>query len=93
MAGALPDPDALASKRSPELLKRVCIALLIGFWVDLFLLVAPNVMKQRSIGPFEVLIALGYAGLFGYVVGRALERAPLIAKNDPYLQESFHLHQ
>ncbi|MFO1464395.1 MAG: hypothetical protein U1F66_11535 [bacterium] len=82
-----------ASKRSPELLKRVCIALLIGFWVDLFLLVAPNVMKQRSIGPFEVLIALGYAGLFGYVVGRALERAPLIAKNDPYLQESFHLHQ
>lgn len=82
-----------SSKRNPNVLKRVCIALLIGFWLDLFLLVAPNVMGHRSIGVWEVAIALGYAGFFVYVTAKALEKAPLIPKNDPYLQESLHLHQ
>ena len=82
-----------AAKRSAAVLKRVCIVLLIGFWLDIFLLVAPNVMKNRSIGWLEILSGLGFAALFWFVTGKALERAPLIPKNDPYLQESFHLHQ
>lgn len=82
-----------AAKRSSMVLRRVCITLLIGYWLDIFLLVAPNVMKNRSIGIFELLIALGYAGLFVFVISKALEKAPLIPRNDPYLQESIHLHQ
>lgn len=82
-----------AAKRSPIVLRRVCIALLIGYWLDLFLMVAPNVMKNRNIGIFEILISLGFAGLFVLVTARALEKAPLIPRNDPYLQESVHLRQ
>lgn len=82
-----------AAKRSPAVLKRVCILLLVGYWLDLFLQVAPNVIPDRQIGPAEVLIALGFAGLFFWVTGRALTKAPLVAPNDPYLQESLHLHQ
>ncbi|MCC7344072.1 MAG: hypothetical protein IT573_03970 [Deltaproteobacteria bacterium] len=82
-----------AAKRSAAVLKRVCVVLLIGFWLDIFLLVAPNVLKARSIGWMEILSGLGFAALFAFVTGKALERAPLIPRNDPYLQESFHLHQ
>ncbi|MDX1386530.1 MAG: hypothetical protein R3257_02995 [bacterium] len=82
-----------AAKRSAMMLKRICVVLLIGYWLDIFLLVAPNVMKGRNIGIFEILVSLGFGGLFVYVTSRALERAPLISRGDPYLQESLHLHQ
>jgi len=81
------------SKRSPAILKRVCITLLIGYWLDLYLRVAPGVGTERQIGLIEIFIALGYAALFFWITGRALAKAPLIARNDPYLQESLHLHQ
>lgn len=81
-----------ASKRNPAVLKRVCITLLVGHWLDLYLMVMPNTVGKRWIGPLEVLVALGYGALFFYVVGKALGRAPLVPKNDPYLQESLHYH-
>lgn len=81
------------AKRSAGVLKRVSILLLFGFWLDLYLLIAPGVLKTRAIGPLEVLVALGYGALFFYVVGKALGRAPLVPKNDPFLTESLHHHQ
>jgi hypothetical protein len=82
-----------AAKRSPAVLKRVCITLLVGHWLDVYLMVVPNVIGKRWIGPLEILIALGYGALFFYVVAKALERAPLVPINDPYLAESLHHHQ
>jgi hypothetical protein len=32
------------------------------------------------------------AGLFVYAVLKALEKAPLLAKKDPYFEESVHHH-
>lgn len=83
-----------ASKRSPAVLKRVSILLLIGHWLDLFLLAAPGLGSAvSSIGPLEVAMALGYAGLFALVAGRALAAAPLMPEKSPYLAESLHYHQ
>lgn len=82
-----------ASKRSPAVLKRVCMTLLVGYWLDIYLMVAPGTVKTRSIGPLEILMALGYGALFFYIVSSALSRAPLVACNDPYLEESLHHHQ
>lgn len=79
-----------SSKRNPEILKRVCILLLIGHWLDLYIMGFPRVVSIRSIGPLEVLIALGYAAGFFLITARALSRVPLVAKNDPYLSESVH---
>jgi Ni/Fe-hydrogenase subunit HybB-like protein len=41
-------------------------------------------------GLFEVGIMLGFLAFFLFWVFRQLEKAPLIAQNDPYLQESLH---
>ena len=43
-------------------------------------------------GLLEVGTFLGFLGLFLYVVLHALTKAPLVAKNDPYLEESVHHH-
>jgi len=43
-------------------------------------------------GLLEVGTFLGFLGLFLFVVLTALTKAPLVAKNDPYLEESVHHH-
>lgn len=70
------------SKRRPAVLQRVCILLLIGHWLDLYVMGFPRVVSIRSIGPLEVFIALGYAAGFFLITGKALSRLPLVAKND-----------
>lgn len=83
-----------ASKRSAEVIKRVAIVLIIGHWLDLFLLVVPGLGGAETvIGPLEVLVALGFTGSFLFVVGRALAAAPLMPVKSSYLAESLHYHQ
>lgn len=83
-----------ASKRSTAALKRVCFLLFIGHWLDLYLLIVPGFMKANvSIGAPEILISLGYAGVFIGVVGRALSCKPLVSASSPYMDESLHYHQ
>lgn len=82
-----------AAKRNPAVLKRICVTLLVGHWLDLYLMVMPNTVGKRWVGPLEILVALGYGALFFYVVGKALSRAPLVPQRDPYLMESLHHHQ
>jgi hypothetical protein len=40
----------------------------------------------------EIGMMLGFLGLFLFVVFSSLEKAPLLPKNDPYLEESLHHH-
>ncbi len=85
-----------SSKRKPEVLKRVCILLLVGHWLDIYLMVMPSisgVTHVRWIGIEEILISLGYGGLFTLILIKALRSAPLTPQNAPFLQESLHLHQ
>ncbi len=74
-----------SSKRNPAVLQRVCVLLLIGHWLDLYIMGFPRVASLRSIGPLEVLITMGYAAGFFLITGRALSQAPLAPRNDPYL--------
>ena len=43
-------------------------------------------------GFLELGTMLGFLALFLYVVFNRLTKAPLLAKNDPYLAESLHHH-
>lgn len=86
------------SKRTPFILLRVSILILVGRWLDIYLMVAPNVFKHANItNPqiswLEIGMALGFAGLFILVLEKGLKKAPLIPKNDAYLDESINLHQ
>jgi hypothetical protein len=77
-----------AAKRSPRVLAGVCVFLLFGHWLDLYMLIMPETMTAPALGPLEVLLPAGYAGLFAYLTARALAQAPLIPLGDPRLQAS-----
>ncbi|MAO71887.1 MAG: quinol:cytochrome C oxidoreductase [Flavobacteriales bacterium] len=81
------------AKRNNSRLIFVCIVILIGHWLNSYLLVTPGVLnKEGHIGFTEIGMGLGFFGLFIYVVFNALTKAPLETKNHPFLDESKHLH-
>jgi len=82
-----------AAKRDPRILAGVSALILAGHWLDLYVLVAPPVLGRVRLGLPEVLLTAGYAGLFLAVAGRAFARTPLLARNDPFLEESLRHHQ
>ncbi len=87
-----------AMKRNREVLLRVGICLLIGRWLDLFVLIAPKVFESSkvtgpSIGWVEVGIGLGFGGFFVLVCAAALAKHRHIPKEDVYFEEGLHLTQ
>jgi len=86
------------SKRSPFTLSRVCTLLIFGRWLDLYLMSAPDVYHHANIlnphiGVMEIGIAMGFASLFLFVIGRAFGKVNLQPLNDPYLAEGKELQQ
>jgi len=81
-----------AAKRNPRVLQWTAVLILLGRWLDLYVLVAPPVLPALRMGLLEILITAGYASLFFLLTSRALSRAPLLARNDPYLGEGLHHH-
>lgn len=87
------------AKRSVKRLKCIAMILLLGHFVDLYLMVAPKIFEHHNIdsisgyGALQVLQLLGYFGFFIFVVGRALSKNKLVAVGDPNLEEGIHLHQ
>ncbi len=80
------------AKRSPRLLAGVSVLLLVGHWLDLYLLISPESAAAPSVGPLEVLIPASYVGVFFLLTWRALGRAPVVPLHDPYLDESLTHH-
>jgi len=81
------------AKRHNGTLIIVCIIILIGHWINSYLLVAPGTLNTHGhIGFTEIGMGLGYFGFFIYVVLNALTKSPLEVKNHPMLEESKHLH-
>ena len=81
-----------SAKRRPRVLLGICVLILIGHWMDLYLLVMPEVTDTPSLGVVELVIPASYMGLFLWMTSRALEAAPLIPLHDPYLAESLDHH-
>ena len=77
-----------AAKRSPRVLGGVCVLLLLGHWLDLYLLIMPEVLDAPALGLLEVVIPLSYVALFVHLTARALAQASLVPLHDPYLEES-----
>ncbi len=69
------------------------ISILVGHWLDTFNMIMPGTVGENySFGIAEIGMFLGFAGTFVLVVGRNLEKAPLLMKNHPMLLESKHHH-
>lgn len=75
------------------MLKVVCPIVIVGHWLDYFNMVTPGVMKgEGGIGFLEIGMALMFLAAFLIVTLSSLTKFPLIAKNDPMLQESLGHH-
>ncbi|MEO8886490.1 MAG: quinol:cytochrome C oxidoreductase [Mucilaginibacter sp.] len=86
------------SKRAIPMLKAVCIILIVGHWLDYFMMIMPGTVGPQShwyteFGLIELGVFLGFAGLFTYLVLNAVSRFKLLApKNHPFIDESLHHH-
>ncbi len=82
-----------ASKQNHMILSIVGLVLIVGHWIDMYLLVMPGVMGyEASIGIHEIGTFFFFAGAFLFVVFTNMAKVPLEIKNHPYLEESMHHH-
>jgi hypothetical protein len=81
------------SKRNYTTMTFMCILILFGHWLNFFQMVFPGPVGDKV--PFmlyDMGVALGFVGLIMFVTGRSLAKAPLIAKNHPFIKESVIHH-
>lgn len=86
------------SKRMIKVLKAGAVLLILGHWLDYWQMIMPGTTGPTThwyteIGPLEIAIFLGFAGLFMYTVLSALSKfKSLVPVNHPFLEESLHHH-
>lgn len=81
------------SKRHSVFLKLMCTIILLGHWMDFFLMIQPGTLGHNGgIGPMEIGLLLVYASAFIFVVFSNLAKTRLVPKNHPMLEESLHHH-
>ena len=69
------------------------IVILLGHYVDFFNMVMPGTVGDKwFIGVPEIASILFFLGLFIFVVFTALTKVPLLAKRNPFIEESKHFH-
>ncbi len=77
------------AKRSPKVLLTAAAIILIGHWVDTYLLIMPGTVGDKAgIGMLEIGTTMAFAGIFIYVVLNSLSKANLYPTNHPYILES-----
>ncbi|WP_426754040.1 hypothetical protein [Myxococcus sp. Y35] len=81
------------AKRNPLHLLRVAAILLVGRWLDLYLMVVPGHQPDGvALGVFELAGFVGLGALFTLAVTRTVRETPMVPVGDPYLVESLHHH-
>lgn len=81
------------SKRNYGTITMISVLVIFGHWLDFYQMVMPAASPNHI--PFmlpDFGIALGFVGLIMFVTARSLTKAPVIAKNHPFLKESIIHH-
>ena len=88
-----------SSKRNYTVLTFMAVLIIFGHWLDLYQMVFPGPMTDPKTGEthvpmilWDIAIALGFVGLIMFVTGKALSKAPLLARNHPFVKESVIHH-
>ncbi len=76
------------AKNANALLITVAV-LMVGQYIEIYNAVMAETVHKVTFGYIEIGIYIGFAGLFLLVGALSLSKHPLIAKNHPYLMESF----
>ncbi|QKJ31170.1 quinol:cytochrome C oxidoreductase [Mucilaginibacter mali] len=86
------------AKRMTKVLKITCLILIVGHWLDYFMMIMPGTVGPQEqwwqeISWIEAGTFIGFAGLFTFLMLTALSKfKSLIPKQHPFLQESLHHH-
>ncbi len=87
------------SKRNYTTLVFMACLIIFGHWLDLYQMVFPGVMMEKESGVTSIPVilwdfgvALGFVGIIMFVTARSLSKAPLLAKNHPFIKESLIHH-
>ncbi|TAF66456.1 MAG: quinol:cytochrome C oxidoreductase [Cytophagales bacterium] len=77
------------AKRKMLILKIVAIGILVGHYLDFYLMVMPGTVgKHAGFGPVEFGALIMFISAFIYVISNALSKANIVPKNDPFIKES-----
>lgn len=87
------------AKRKYTTMTFMALLIIFGHWLDLYQMVMPGPLKDHETSNtyvpmilYDFGVALGFVGLIIFLVGRALSKAPLLAKNHPFVKESLIHH-
>ncbi|MCA9078260.1 MAG: hypothetical protein KDA93_24745 [Planctomycetaceae bacterium] len=81
------------SKRSESIMLRACVVVLIGRWVDLYMMIFPPVIgTMPTFGLPEVASMVIPCGLASWLFFRSFARAAPVPAGDPDLVASLHYH-
>jgi len=80
-------------KRLSWIIVMAGIIILCGHYLDFYIMIMPaTVGDQWFIGAGEIGSVFFFLGLFIFVTFTALTKVPLLAKRNPYIEESKHFH-
>lgn len=86
------------AKRNYGTITFMALLIIFGHWLDFYQMVFPSPMTDEKgvthvpMILYDFGVALGFVGLIMFAVGRALSKAPLLAKNHPFVKESLIHH-
>jgi Ni/Fe-hydrogenase subunit HybB-like protein len=81
------------AKRNYTTITFMSVLILFGHWLDFFQMVFPGPLPDHvPLLLYDFGVGLGFVGLIMFVTARALSRAPLLAKNHPFIKESVIHH-
>ncbi|MCI0330442.1 MAG: hypothetical protein L0196_05755 [candidate division Zixibacteria bacterium] len=81
-------------KRSEKVMLTAAAIIILGEFLDLYLLIGPVISPQKPVfGWMELGTFLGFAGVFGWTVFRFLGKHSVLAHRDPHLLASVNWKQ
>ncbi|MDF2456072.1 MAG: quinol:cytochrome c oxidoreductase quinone-binding subunit 2 [Cytophagaceae bacterium] len=83
------------AKRQGVILKVVCTGIILGHWMDFYMMITPPILGQAggldlTFLFVEVGMTMIFASIFLFTILTALSKVGLVAKNHPMLGESEH---
>lgn len=82
-----------SAKRNYGTVALMAVLIIFGHWLDFYQMVFPAVSPNKVPNIiYDLGIALGFVGLIMFVTARALTKAPLLARNHPFVKESLIHH-
>jgi Ni/Fe-hydrogenase subunit HybB-like protein len=81
------------SKRNYATISFMAVLILFGHWLDFYQMVFPGVSPDHVPSIiYDMGVGIGFVGVIMFVTARALAKAPLLAKNHPFVKESLIHH-